>query len=216
MSAEFVLQQDKDGRFFFVFQTETGQMLLTSGSYFDPDVALRRLQSAHKMARKDRNYELREFCTGDEVRFFFVVKNRSKEVLAHSQMYPDPESRRQGMSLTRGCSHGARIENPFKELIRAQRAEQLRELIRTHSSYTLETPFGCPECGSAMVPKISRKGPHEGEKFWGCSNYPWCRGFLEYDLVPEPEPQTGTYTSAQNNNNALTEKKEAAEGPVRS
>jgi ssDNA-binding Zn-finger/Zn-ribbon topoisomerase 1 len=91
------------------------------------------------------------------------------------------------MILTRGCSHGARIENPFKELIREQRAEQLRELILTSSSHTLETPFSCPDCGSAMVPKIAGKGPHQGKKVWGCSNYPRCRGLLEYDLAPDPE-----------------------------
>src|SRR5688572_12689047 len=98
MSAEFVLRQDRDGTFVFVFQTETGQVLLTSRSYCDADTALRRLHSARQMARKDRNYELR---TADEGGFYFVVKNRSNEVLAGSHLYPDAESMRQGMTLTR-------------------------------------------------------------------------------------------------------------------
>lgn len=115
MSAEFILRKDQDGTFVFVFQTESGQVLLRSGAYGDKDIALRQLHSARQMACKDRNYELR---TADEGGFYFVVKNRSNEVLAQSQMYPDPESRLQGMKLTRGCSHGTRVENLVKEPIR--------------------------------------------------------------------------------------------------
>jgi hypothetical protein len=140
------------------------------------------------MARKERNYELREFRSAYEGGFYFVVKNRSKEVLALSELYPDQESLRKGMILTRGCSHGARIENPFKELVRAHLDEQRKELLK-HSSHTLETPFSCPTCGSAMVVKITRKGHHQGEKFWGCSKFPGCTGFREYNFTSEPEPQ---------------------------
>jgi uncharacterized protein len=115
MSAEFVLRKYNDGTFGFVFQTEHGQVLLTSRYYCDQDLALRRLHSARQMARKDRNYELR---AADEGGFYFVIRNREKEVLAFSQLYPDPESRQQGMILTRGCSHGARVENPLKDCVR--------------------------------------------------------------------------------------------------
>ena len=177
MSAEFVLRKEMDGTFFFVFQTENGQVLLTSGAYRDIDTARRQLRSAWHMVRKERNYELR---TAQEGGFYFVVKNRSNEVLAHSQLYPDQESRRQAMILTRGCSHGARIENPFEGLIK----EQLRDHLLKHSSHTLENPFSCPKCGNAMVLRIARKGAHQGENFWGCSKFPSCRGFLEYNVPP--------------------------------
>ena len=33
----------------------------------------------------------------------------------------------------------------------------------------------CPKCGSAMVLRVSKKGPNEGKKFWGCSKFPQCR-----------------------------------------
>jgi uncharacterized protein YegP (UPF0339 family) len=185
MSAEFVLREHKDGTFGFVFQTEHGQVLLTSRSYGDADTALNRLRSARQMARKERNYELR---TADEGGFYFVVKNRSKEVLGFSQRYPDPESMRQGMTLTRGCSHGARVENPFKAHIKAH----LKYLHLKNSSHTLDTPFSCPQCGNAMVLKIAKRpkpGLQPGETFWGCSKYPRCKGFLNENLAAKPEPQ---------------------------
>lgn len=34
----------------------------------------------------------------------------------------------------------------------------------------------CPKCGSAMVLRTARHGARAGDKFWGCSTYPRCRG----------------------------------------
>ena len=34
----------------------------------------------------------------------------------------------------------------------------------------------CPLCGGEMVLRTARKGPKAGEKFWGCSAFPKCRG----------------------------------------
>jgi restriction system protein len=36
----------------------------------------------------------------------------------------------------------------------------------------------CPKCGSPMVLREARKGPHAGRKFWGCSKYPSCNGVI--------------------------------------
>ncbi len=37
----------------------------------------------------------------------------------------------------------------------------------------------CPRCGGSLVLRISKKGEHSGEQFWGCENYPKCR-YHEY------------------------------------
>lgn len=34
----------------------------------------------------------------------------------------------------------------------------------------------CPVCGSDMVKRPARRGPNAGGWFWGCSQYPKCRG----------------------------------------
>lgn len=34
----------------------------------------------------------------------------------------------------------------------------------------------CPKCGADMVVREARKGPSAGNKFWGCSRFPDCRG----------------------------------------
>ena len=36
-------------------------------------------------------------------------------------------------------------------------------------------PF-CPKCNSKMILRTARQGKYKGEEFWGCSEYPNCRG----------------------------------------
>ncbi len=44
-------------------------------------------------------------------------------------------------------------------------------------------PPTCPKCGSKMVLRTAKRGPNRGNQFWGCSNYPRCRGIREYEPV---------------------------------
>jgi restriction system protein len=39
-----------------------------------------------------------------------------------------------------------------------------------------DTPPFCPFCGKAMLIRTSRRGKNAGNKFWGCPDYPGCRG----------------------------------------
>jgi restriction system protein len=34
----------------------------------------------------------------------------------------------------------------------------------------------CPLCGKPMVQRIARRGSNAGNRFWGCSAYPACKG----------------------------------------
>lgn len=36
----------------------------------------------------------------------------------------------------------------------------------------------CPKCGSLMVLRQAKKGQNIGKSFWGCKNFPQCRGVL--------------------------------------
>ena len=44
------------------------------------------------------------------------------------------------------------------------------ETIETNASQI------CPRCDSAMVLRTAKRGPNAGTEFWGCSEYPRCRG----------------------------------------
>ena len=37
----------------------------------------------------------------------------------------------------------------------------------------------CPVCNSVMIKRTARRGANAGSQFWGCPNYPKCRGTRE-------------------------------------
>lgn len=41
-----------------------------------------------------------------------------------------------------------------------------------------QTRKSCPLCGQPMILRESKKANNVGQKFWGCSKYPQCRGIL--------------------------------------
>lgn len=42
----------------------------------------------------------------------------------------------------------------------------------------MSTEPRCPKCGARMKKRVARKGPFAGNEFWGCSNYPRCKGII--------------------------------------
>ena len=37
----------------------------------------------------------------------------------------------------------------------------------------------CPKCDRPMVRRTARRGPNAGSEFWGCSEFPKCRGIVQ-------------------------------------
>lgn len=38
----------------------------------------------------------------------------------------------------------------------------------------------CPKCGAVMTLRLAEKGKNAGNRFYGCSRYPLCRGIREW------------------------------------
>ncbi|HEC27156.1 MAG TPA: restriction endonuclease [Gammaproteobacteria bacterium] len=38
----------------------------------------------------------------------------------------------------------------------------------------------CPRCNNPMVMRVAKKGSNMGQKFWGCSAFPRCKGTRDY------------------------------------
>lgn len=43
-----------------------------------------------------------------------------------------------------------------------------------------DTSKKCPKCRAKLVLRVAKKGKNPGNKFWGCSRYPRCRGTRKY------------------------------------
>ena len=66
---------------------------------------------------------------------------------------------------------------------------ELKELIATvqpssavpKSSRPTISETSCPKCGGAMTKRIAKQGANTGKAFWGCNNFPQCRGIVAID-----------------------------------
>ena len=36
----------------------------------------------------------------------------------------------------------------------------------------------CPKCGGEMRERVAKMGKNAGKKFWGCQNFPDCKGIV--------------------------------------
>lgn len=63
-----------------------------------------------------------------------------------------------------------REEGGFKERLTQERKE-----ARNAAKSQPPAP-ACPTCGKPMVLKTVQKGERKGQKFWGCCDYPTCKG----------------------------------------
>lgn len=68
------------------------------------------------------------------------------------------------------------------ELVDADQLVRLVRSVQTPAKMVVSPPLpdylapSCPRCGSEMVMRTAKRGANAGKDFWGCSNYPECRG----------------------------------------
>src|SRR2546428_161980 len=59
--------------------------------------------------------------------------------------------------------------------VRSARGERQMGKSTANATESGTTPH-CPACNALMVKRVARRGSGAGSTFWGCSNYPSCRG----------------------------------------
>lgn len=58
------------------------------------------------------------------------------------------------------------------------REELLRQKEEKNVDQRASTEPTCPRCGGKLVKRVARKGTNAGNVFYGCENYPKCRGLM--------------------------------------
>lgn len=56
--------------------------------------------------------------------------------------------------------------------------EESIEKAMTSNSMVSNTIPTCPKCQSEMVKRVAKKGSRQGQTFYGCSQFPRCRGVI--------------------------------------
>ena len=54
----------------------------------------------------------------------------------------------------------------------------LKAVDQTHHTAVVEEIPACPRCQGGMVKRVAKRGAHLGQKFYGCSQFPKCRGVV--------------------------------------
>ena len=114
---------------------------------------------------------------------------RFKDKLDKDELYEDIDSLAKVISqdtLQRFSEKLVLHHTPF--------AIDYRARFASGDKQTAESP-DCPVCGKPMLLREAKKGKTEGKKFWGCPQFPKCRGVIELDepvvpevIKPEDEP----------------------------
>lgn len=58
--------------------------------------------------------------------------------------------------------------------------EWISPLILPQSLIEKDVVPRCPKCESEMILRTAKSGANQGEKFWGCSKFPQCRGTRKF------------------------------------
>lgn len=63
--------------------------------------------------------------------------------------------------------------------------ENVKDYAEKYNQYliqeTVEEKVMCPKCGAEMIKRVATKGANAGKAFYGCSNFPKCRGILSVE-----------------------------------
>ena len=52
------------------------------------------------------------------------------------------------------------------------------QFVTPVSNEVIPTCPKCPKCSGEMVQRIAKKGAHQGQHFFGCAQFPKCRGVV--------------------------------------
>lgn len=101
------------------------------------------------------------------------IKSKKVEFLTQSQIEEiivNIESGRLQRSMRTNRDHVVHV----KEIVRAKDFKQ-QEKLKCKGNENKSDGF-CPKCGADMIIRESKKGKNAGNKFFGCSLFPKCRG----------------------------------------
>lgn len=88
------------------------------------------------------------------------IKSKKSVLFTESQVH----------EIISSLEHG-RLERSYKT--NREHVAHVNEIVKEKADKN-----NCPNCGSEMVLRESKKGKNAGNKFWGCSSFPKCRTII--------------------------------------
>lgn len=98
------------------------------------------------------------------------LENENPEIVANAVLVLLLKENRMLQSQLQNQHETFKQTGGFTENMTADRLE-----ARKSQALAKQSPQ-CPECGKPMLKRMQKKGQMQGQEFWGCSDYPNCRG----------------------------------------
>ena len=109
-----------------------------------------------------------------------------KQVIRHDQLISTIQSINSERGLGRGKTNWEDVEsaaarwlsrhNPIQTDYTAKYQDMLASPLPASAQQVI-----CPVCGSPMVLRTAKRGERKGKQFYGCSNFPKCRGIVNVE-----------------------------------
>ncbi|MCH5222591.1 MAG: four helix bundle suffix domain-containing protein [Muribaculaceae bacterium] len=103
------------------------------------------------------------------------LKNDNPEIVANAVLVLLLKENRMLQSQLKNLHEAFMQNGGFTENMTADRLEAKRRQAVANNSPQ------CPDCGKPMMRRMQKKGYLQGREFWGCSDYPNCRGIRNID-----------------------------------
>lgn len=98
------------------------------------------------------------------------IEHQSVEFAANAMLILCIKLNRMLQSQLQSLLKQFKMQGGFTENMTMERLESRRE-----QSLGRGAPV-CPDCGKPMLRRMQKRGEAQGREFWGCSDYPNCRG----------------------------------------
>jgi restriction system protein len=99
---------------------------------------------------------------------------RVVEIIQQGRLAPNWQTHRQHLAQLKARHGGA----PRKPLSAAAVPDEQGIPSPVSAQPLSDQSPTCPRCGHVMVLRTASRGENRGNQFWGCSEYPTCRGML--------------------------------------
>ena len=93
------------------------------------------------------------------------------------------EFTQEAMSFAKGKNIGMIDGAELTTMIKSAQQQRQTAVVQPapHSTPAASPSQDCPKCGGAMIKRVAKQGVNAGKAFWGCANFPQCRGVVPID-----------------------------------
>lgn len=158
-----------------VFRRRGYRVLENAGDGADGGVDLRLRKNGKKVYVQCKHWKKQKVGVKVVRELYGIVMAKKADqgvVVTYGDFTPEARAFARGKPLM--LIGGEKLSKLILEAQRPGRAEQ------TAPAAPKSEKVLCPRCGSDMVLRKARQGKYAGQRFWGCSRFPQCKGVLPY------------------------------------